>query len=98
MQGQGRLIVTSFYKSKAWRMARDSYLKENPLCVKCKEEGKITLATVVDHKIQINRMNPYDTQDGRYPDPLDRSNFQSMCLSHHNQKSAMERHGKKSDQ
>jgi 5-methylcytosine-specific restriction protein A len=27
------------------------YLKQHPLCVKCLEEGKITIATVVDHII-----------------------------------------------
>jgi 5-methylcytosine-specific restriction protein A len=29
----------------------EQYLKQHPLCVKCLEEGKITIATVVDHII-----------------------------------------------
>lgn len=28
-----------------WRCARTKYLKEHPLCVKCKEEDKLTRAT-----------------------------------------------------
>lgn len=87
-------MVTKFYKTKEWRAARAAHLAENPLCVKCLDEGVKTLGNVVDHKKQINRADPYDTQGGRYPDPLDPSNFQTMCTKHHNQKSAMERHGK----
>ena len=34
-----------------WRSARALFLKKNPLCVKCREEGKLTAATVVDHVI-----------------------------------------------
>ena len=34
-----------------WRSARALFLKKNPLCVKCRENGKLTPATVVDHII-----------------------------------------------
>lgn len=35
--------------SYRWQKYRENYLKQHPLCVKCLEEGKITIATVVDH-------------------------------------------------
>jgi len=34
------------YDSHAWRKARADFLKENPLCVYCKERGVITPANV----------------------------------------------------
>ena len=34
-----------------WRSARERFLRKNPLCVKCRENGKLTPATVVDHII-----------------------------------------------
>lgn len=38
------------YDSK-WRTARNKFLKVNPLCVRCKDEGRLIKATVVDHAI-----------------------------------------------
>lgn len=34
-----------------WRKARLEFLKQNPLCVWCLKENRVTLATVVDHVI-----------------------------------------------
>ena len=36
------------YNSK-WRKARETYLWSNPLCVMCKEQGKVEVANVVNH-------------------------------------------------
>ena len=36
------------YGSK-WQRERRKFLESNPFCVKCYEEGHITMATVVDH-------------------------------------------------
>jgi 5-methylcytosine-specific restriction endonuclease McrA len=94
--GQGRRYVTGFYQSKEWRKVRNQYIIEHPFCVECYKIGKTVEATVVDHVIQLNQKDPWDLQDGKYPDPLDTSNFQSLCQSHHNSKSAKERHGKNS--
>jgi len=52
----------------AWKKARESWLRRNPLCVWC---GKI--ATIVDHKIPIKDGGPL----------LDERNFQSMCFNCH---------------
>lgn len=91
MAGQGRLHGGNqkFYKSKPWRKCREIGLIEEPWCCKCG-----AAADVRDHKRPINPIDPYDSQGGRYPDPLDMSNHQSMCQRCHNRKSAKERHGK----
>ena len=61
----------------SWRKARTQYLKENPLCVKCEEEGRITSATVVDH-IKPHR--------GNYNLFWDQNNWQSLCKKCHDRK------------
>ena len=57
----------------------------------CEENGDLVFANTVDHKIPINPLDPFDTQGGKYPHPLDPDNFQSMCPSCHNRKSAKEK-------
>lgn len=52
----------------AWRNARESWLRRNPLCVWC---GRV--ATMVDHKVPVKEGGPL----------LDESNFQSMCHTCH---------------
>lgn len=34
-----------------WQKAREAYLSKHPLCVYCEREGRVTAATVVDHKV-----------------------------------------------
>ncbi|WP_281225387.1 HNH endonuclease [Flavobacterium aquiphilum] len=72
-----------FYNSWPWRKARKAFINKNPLCVHCEENGEVTAATVVDHKIPIK-------QGG---EPLNESNFQSLCEKCHNKKSANESRG-----
>lgn len=92
--GQGRFVVNKFYKSPAWRSARLQHLSEHPFCVDCEKEGSLVFGNIVDHIKPINPRNAYDNQDGRYGDPLDPQNMQTMCEKHHNKKSARERNGK----
>ena len=54
---------------------------ENPFCVKCYEEGHITMATVVDHII------PHRGDQKLF---WDRGNWQSLCEHHHNVKTMTE--------
>jgi 5-methylcytosine-specific restriction protein A len=35
-----------------WQRERKKFLESNPFCVKCYEEGHITMATVVDHIVE----------------------------------------------
>ncbi len=65
----------------AWQKAREGWLKKHPICVLCEEEGVIKSATVVDHKI------PHRGDMVLF---WDRSNWQSMCKTHHDGKKQRE--------
>lgn len=68
-----------------WQKARLVHLAENPLCEMCSNLNVVRLATVVDHK------TPHKGDMGLF---WDRSNWQSLCATHHNsEKQAMERSG-----
>lgn len=58
----------------AWRKARGQHLYDNPLCVQCEAEGRVTIATVVDH---------VDPHRGNQQIFWDRSRWQSLCAHHH---------------
>lgn len=74
-----------FYHSSRWQKLRNWFIKNNPLCVQCLREGRVTTATVVDHIEEI--------KDGgaRY----DINNLQSLCHACHNDKTAHERKKRK---
>lgn len=74
---------SNFYNSRTWRKFRATFLEKNPLCVECEAEGVVTVANVVDHIIPINAGGA----------ELDESNMQSLCITHHNKKSARESKG-----
>jgi 5-methylcytosine-specific restriction endonuclease McrA len=71
---------TSFYHSKAWRMTRKFYIKDNPLCEMCKRKGETTAAQMVDHIKQISLGGLM----------LHHSNLQSLCNKCHAKKSSYE--------
>lgn len=65
----------SFYKGMAWRRLRDSVLARHPLCVECERQGRVTVATLVDHIV------PYRER----PDlGLERTNLRPLCHACHN--------------
>lgn len=64
-----------------WRQARKRFLKENTLCVKCKVEGKLTKATVVDH------IKPHRGDKVLF---WDESNWQPLCKQCHDRKTMTE--------
>jgi len=53
-----------------WQKARATFLRNNPLCVKCREAGRITPATVVDHIV------PHKGDSALF---WDTSNWQALC-------------------
>ena len=58
-----------------WQKARLAHLRDNPLCVMCKEQdNRVAVATVVDHKI------PHRGDMVLF---WDETNWQSLCASHH---------------
>ena len=66
----------TFYSSSEWRRLREWYRARHPLCEECERNGRVALAQVVDHIIEI--------ADGG--DPVDPSNLQSLCHACHNRK------------
>ncbi len=57
-----------------WQQARLAFLREHPLCVMCEAEGRVEVATVVDHKI------PHRGDQKLF---WRRSNWQPLCSTHH---------------
>lgn len=62
-----------------WREARANFLTLNPLCKECLKEGRAEPATRVDHII------PHRGDKRLF---WDRSNWQGLCETHHNRKTA----------
>ena len=63
-----------------WRSARARFLRKYPLCVKCRENGKLTPATVVDH-IVPHRGDPVLFWDEK--------NWQPLCKDCHGEKTGI---------
>lgn len=57
-----------------WQKARNAFLGENPLCVMCESEGRLTPAQVVDH------ITPHRGDELLF---WDRENWQPLCKIHH---------------
>ena len=70
----------TFYHSNRWRTLRKQLITANPLCVECSNNGRVTLAKVVDH-IHSVRLGG---------DKWDIDNLQSLCESCHNTKTSKE--------
>lgn len=78
--------MSSRLYGRRWRKNRKLFLTEHPLCVMCRDEGRTTPATEVDH-IKQHHGNPILFWD--------RDNWQGLCAYHHrNIKARMERSGK----
>lgn len=77
-QAGDRLIENGkFYRSRKWRKVRAEWIKIEPLCVHCLEEGKHTPGDVVDHVIPIS-VDPTLSLDG--------DNLQTLCAKCHSVK------------
>lgn len=65
-----------------WRKYSKQYRLENPLCVMCEKEGRLTLAECVDHKKAVTGPD----------DPLfwEPTNHQGLCHKCHSVKTALE--------
>ena len=62
------------YRTYRWQKIRKAHITEHPLCEMCLQQGKTTLAKVVDH-ITPHRGNEVLFYSGP---------FQSLCYAHHN--------------
>lgn len=59
---------------RRWRKARLDWLRDNPLCVACMQEGRVEPATVVHHS-KAHKGDPLLFWDRRY--------WVSSCAPHH---------------
>ena len=72
------------YGSK-WQRARIDFLHDNPLCVMCMRDNKVTAANVVDHIV------PHRGDMKLF---WDRKNWQPLCKPHHDRdKQRLEKSG-----
>ena len=64
-----------------WNDARASYLARHPLCVKCRLQGRVVEATVVDH------IKPHRGDNKLF---WDERNWQALCKTCHDRKTVSE--------
>lgn len=64
-----------------WRRERADYLRDNPLCVRCLDDEHVVAATVVDHIV------PHKGDQKLF---WRRSNWQALCKTCHDRKTATE--------
>lgn len=63
--------------TKRWQTASKSFLLHHPFCVRCRQQGRLTPATVVDHII------PHRGDQKLF---WDESNWQALCKPCHDRK------------
>ena len=71
------------YKTRRWRRIREIALTKSPLCVHCRDVGRVTPARVVDHIIPVRQGGEFWSLD----------NLATLCDSCHSHKSGRESHG-----
>jgi 5-methylcytosine-specific restriction protein A len=70
-----------WYTHARWSRLRRGFLARNGLCVYCEREGRIKVATIVDHVI------PHRGDRALF---WDESNWQPLCKRHHDSTKAIE--------
>ncbi len=68
------------YNDRAWRRLRAAQLRKEPICERCKEQGKVTAATVCDH------IDPHKGDLEKFWS----GPFASLCKYHHDVKTITE--------
>jgi hypothetical protein len=68
-----------------WRRVRAAILAAEPLCRMCAAEGRVTIATEVDH------IQPFTSLDD--PRRLDPTNLRPLCAPCHRSRTARQAHG-----
>lgn len=74
-----RYDPTPRLRGQRWVDQRKLLLMQNPLCVKCKEEGRVTLATEIDHIVPLFKGGAHES-----------ANLQALCADHHREKTAID--------
>ena len=79
-------MASRLYDKRRWRRRSRQFLAEHPLCRFCEQQGRVTLARVVDH-IEPHRGDPEKFWD--------QANWQPLCKTDHDAaKAELERTGK----
>jgi 5-methylcytosine-specific restriction protein A len=68
-----------------WQRAREFFLRKHPLCVMCQAQGRIEIATVVDH------IKPHQGDQVLF---WNRDNWQPLCKPHHDSDKKLIEHGR----
>lgn len=76
-----RALAKDLYNSRRWADLRGSVLREQPLCIRCRQKGIRRAATVVDHIVSHRNDKELFFQ---------RTNLQSLCKSCHDNKTLKE--------
>lgn len=71
-----------YYNSRIWHRLRSTKLLEQPLCERCLEQGRTTLATDVHH---ITPFLTYLDEESRWEAFKDYDNLMSLCEQCHNE-------------
>ena len=72
-----RFEKTPRTRGRKWMEMRSLWLMQHPLCARCSEDGRVTLATEVDHILPLCK--------GGTDAP---ENLDSLCAEHHRAKTA----------
>ena len=75
----GRHPLRDTLYGRRWKAASHQQLRLHPLCAECERLGWAVAATVVDHIV------PHRMDAKKF---WDRSNWQSLCKLHHDQKTS----------
>lgn len=79
VQAIGRAGATPRTRGSAWMKTRAQWLREHPMCVECERLGFVSIDVEVDHVVPL--------WEGGADDP---SNYQTLCVEHHAEKTADE--------
>ena len=80
---ENRKEQNKFYDSKKWKRCREVYLSEHPLCERCLQAGRASIAEHVHHKIELNESNYKDPMIALNPDNLEALCFDCHRKEHH---------------
>ena len=83
-QSQERKENGLMYKTRQWLALRQIQLSKQPLCVGCLANEVVTPANTVDHLFPWTRISK---------EAFFINKFQSLCPTHHAEKTQLERHG-----
>jgi 5-methylcytosine-specific restriction enzyme A len=83
-QREDRKANGLMYKTKQWEVLRRIQLSKQPLCAGCMADGMVNAANVVDHLFPWTHISK---------EAFFINKFQSLCPTHHSEKTQLEQHG-----